>query len=971
VFAALTTEKDGLKLYASAAKNEANLSGVAKGDRAGDYDLVKNFNGRPTANDLLGTFGGSTEFAPSMFNGIDYSDMLNKALRGDGALPGYDGNTLVMLSSWGAAYTSTISSDNFKVAKNSYAIASFWIKTSDMNGKTAATVKVYDKDDKDDNQTLTIDTTGVTTSFETEKDIYNGWVPCFIFVENDTDNDKQFAIDFSFGNTTIKSATYEGGWVALADLQTLTVNEDVYKLASSGTYTALYSFKADEDKDDGKVMDEALGTSDIKSEISVPSSYNGLNGANSSFTSNASNPAYDASNTNKLAGLINRDYLDDYKNGAEILTSFNSAATNWNDVFGENCYQPLIIINNLRWYAEKAEANEDTYKDYYVEDENGTLEAPNGKKYKKADKWDEKETYYSLTDVVNYGFVGNSKTVSSDSYETVSVRVMVSGDAVAYIYLVDSNSPENILSYTTPAYTFYYDNEGNVLDVPFDADWKETDHRSHIIYSLRDDGLYENDGKVYANLYNLKKSFKNYKFEHEAFYNSKGEAVSFDNLVEGETYYTSADKTELASHYLVNSDGTRIYEYKDGGYYYIVDNVTSDIKVENFKDSYARYTYNEIDEKFLVKVENTNGEWVTVNFFLHTGSESKSYRLELWSGARDEDGVKDHKVEKNGAVAFDTSSYSVTSSNYSNILSEYENNIIYAYQKLLGDKLDEVESHDKNIAYYEKLAEKLLTEEQLKAVKATYDAKYYTYTLYDSEAYVPFNSTTAEDGETGYDYNSDDFDEVLAYFEYKDETQNSNNVFVDYSAVDQKISINTNTPDDGDDEEETTANGDIWLYVSSIVLVVVLLITLVAILVRDFLKKHRVKSGKKQNDKNVYRQRDRYIKKLHLVKNEEVEEPVAEETEEPVTEDTVEEPAEESVTEAPAEETVEQAEEPVTEEPAEEVAEPVTEEHVEEVAEPAPAPVEEPAEEPAPADEPAKEEIVENTETPNGNETNE
>ncbi|MDE6585863.1 MAG: hypothetical protein K2K80_04195, partial [Clostridia bacterium] len=33
--AALTTEKYGLKLYASAAKNEANLSGVAKGDRAG------------------------------------------------------------------------------------------------------------------------------------------------------------------------------------------------------------------------------------------------------------------------------------------------------------------------------------------------------------------------------------------------------------------------------------------------------------------------------------------------------------------------------------------------------------------------------------------------------------------------------------------------------------------------------------------------------------------------------------------------------------------------------------------------------------------------------------------------------------------------------------------------------------------------------------------------------------------------
>lgn len=921
VTAFLTTEKDGLKLYASSAMNEANFKGVAHGDRTGDYDLVKNFNGRPTKNDLLGTFSSNTSFTADLFDGIDYSSVLNDALRGDNALPDYDGNTLVMLSSWGAAYTSTISSDNFKVKAESYAIASFWIKTSDMNGKTAATIKVYDADDKDDSTSLTIDTTGVAYAFENQKDIYKGWVPCFVFVENDSDTDKQFAIDFSFGNTTIKSATYEGGWVALANLQTLTVDEEIYKLATSGNYTALYSFKTEDDDDDGKVMDDALGTSDIKSDIAIPSNYNGLNGANSSFTDNDNRQSYDASNTNPLAGLINRDYIGNYSNSTQILTSFNSAATNWDEAFGADCYQPLIIINNLRRYAEEESgATADTVTDYYVEDENGTIVTPSGKKYSKATEYDEDTKYYSLKEVVNYGFVGANKTISSDSYETISVKVMVSGDAEAYIYLVNSDEPQNLLSYTTPSYTFYYDNEGNVLDAEFDKDWKESEHRDHIIYTLRDDGLYARENKVYANLYNLKKSFKNYKFEHETFYNEDGQAVSFDNLVEGENYYTTADKTTLASHYLVATDGTRVYEFKNGAYYYIVDNVTSDTKVENFDQAYARYD-EALNEQFFVKVTNTEGKWVTVNFFVHSGSAAKNYRLEMWSGSRTETGVKTNGstsvVEKNGAVAFDTSSYSLSSSNYATVLGEYENNVIYAYQEVLGDKLG-ADAYGKNIAYYENLVnDGTITEAQIKSVLdrygIEYKAKYYAYTLYDSEAYIPFNSTTAEDGETGYDYNADDFNELLAYFEYNDKAQNSRNVFVDYSAVDQNISINRNTPDDDDDDEETTTNGDVWLYVSSIVLVVVLLITLAAILIRDYLKKRRIKKGTKQRSKNVYRQRDRYIKKLHLVKNEE-----AEETVEPVTEpDEVEpeaEPAEETVTEEPlpaddnAEEPVEETE---------------------------------------------------------------
>ena len=166
----------------------------------------------------------------------------------------------------------------------------------------------------------------------------------------------------------------------------------------------------------------------------------------------------------------------------------------------------------------------------------------------------------------------------------------------------------------------------------------------------------------------------------------------------------------------------------------------------------------------------------------------------------------------------------------------------------------------------------MLTETEVNAVKAqfNYNAKYYTYTLYDSESYVPFNPGTAEDGATGYDYNAGDFGETLAYFEYENKNDNSYNVFADYSAVDQSISLNNGT-DDGEDGEEDkdTESGDIWLYVSSIILVVILLITLISLLTRMLVKKYYKKSADDKKSKNVYRQRDRYIKKLHLVKNEE------------------------------------------------------------------------------------------------------
>lgn len=962
--AGLTTEKSGGKIYVSSLNDNGNYAGVTHNALDGTEKLPSgmNDNSRPTDNDLIGIYDFNYTFTAQ---DTVYFDKLNAALNFSGNLPKLtdeaQNNMLVMLSAYGAAYTATIDDGAFTVAEDGYAIVSFWVKTSDLDGNTAATVKIYDKDNDETNASFTIDSTGITTDVGDNEDIYDGWVQCFFFVHNDTDETKTFNIDFSFGNTYLASTSitsYKYGWVALANMQTLEITDTVFDLVTSGDYSATLTITDENAKNTGTAFDDAAGTSNIKTELSDPANYSGVNGGSSYVTDNSYLENFDSADTNSYSGLINREYFDKYDNNdlydkiAEAFNvSYTDAAALWNEVFGSTCYQPLIIINNLRTYADNAQANENSYTMYYVLVEDGYegdyVETTDGKRYRKVaadEAYDENVVYYSLKNVLNYGYIGATSTIAADSYTTISIKVKVSEGATAYVYLVDPDTRE-ILGYSTPEYSYWYDDEGNVLDEEYDSTWTDKEHLSHIVYTLRDDGLYEDaSGELYANLNNYTKVYNHYKFEHDSFYDADGNAIAYDNLVEGETYYrTKGDTSILAEHFLCATDGTRVYEYyveedeygsvKTYGYYYLVDStyvnddgdeVTTKVRgsaVKAFDTKYSRDYTNITAENapYFAVIGDTNGDWVTVNFVIHTGSESLSYRLELWSGARENTGLESSADKNGGMVVFDYSAYSVTESNYETLVAEYESNIIGEYKKILSDagKLGLVASNSENISYYEELFVSLSGDESIEWARVTelqngYKAFYYTFTLYDSANYVPFNANTAADGETGYDYTQSSYTETLAYFSY-DITDGgkvvSYNIFADYSAVDKDIDIGTVT----DDEEETTEDEPsytVWLLVSSIVLVVALLFTLLSLLVRDVIKRIRRKRGVKAQNKNMYRKRERYIKRLHLVKNEEESAEAPSDVEEtPAETPSVEEvPAE--VTEEPADgETAEEAHE--------------------------------------------------------------
>ena len=984
VTAGLTTEEEDGVTYASAANYEGNSSGLGS-IASTDYRLYKKATERHTDKDFLGLFTHNDTFTGKIKGDADknniYSNALNNALLGEKTtfkeLPNYtaESKMLVMYSFWGAAYTSSIVNDDkntFTLDAGEQMIVTFWVKTSDMNGKAAATFYIYDVEDTDKEyaQELNVDTTDITTDIDDEKDIYNGWVQCFFFVQNNTKEDnKTFKIDFHFGNTSIISASsYNAGWVALANMQTLKITEEVYNLTATANYTKKFQFSTDDKEKTNKKFADALGTYDITEEIALPDGYNGVNGGSSSVSDSDYSHYFDIWNTNHVAGLINRDTFNDADNKNydwdSILKSFSASATNWDEVFGKDCYQPLIIVNNLRRYADNAHANKDNYTDYYVLVDDGyvgdTVTDNAGRRYKKAgdEPFDEDETYYSFKEVVNYGFVGTNKTISSGATEIITVKVMVTEGATAYIYLVDTTTRE-IMGYSVPGYTFWYDDEGNVLDCEFDEELQEDDDKrdEHTVYEKQDNGLYKDkDGNFVANLYNLKKIYQKEKLKTYYYYDKNGDIKEFrgTRCEEGIEYYTDEECTKEAPHRLCNSDDKPIYEYnaEDGKYYYIVDGKVTDTEVGYFDTQYARYKYNTGDEdseslddaKYFVKVDPTgvdeNGQprWVTVNFVVRAGNNSKSYRLELWSGERDKVGEVDGNEKTDdtvsGAVAFDYSAYPVTSSNYENILrtdnDSYEKTIIAEYQELLAGHEDEFPlEEDATIKAYEKLAAQYLDESAYEELKKSYVAHYYTYSLYDTEEFIPYNKEVAEDGDTDYEYTAPD-SEDLAFFSNvtkdKDGKITSYNMFIDYSAVEKAIN-KTNAPTDNgsDSDDGTTPNaGDFWLQLASILLVVVLLFVLLALVARIIIKKIRRKKSLKNQSKNVYRKRKRYLRKLHIEEEEteEIDNPAllnSEETEEPVEEAHAEEVTEETpAPEAPAEATEEPVEEtPVEEAPAE------------------------------------------------------
>ena len=729
----LTKETSGSNAYTSE-DIDANLSD--------DKTEGKNIAKQTTVTELRGLADGNKYLAEILKS--DFEDYAY----GDSKL-------VFLLSTNGAAYTARLA--DIPLASGERLLLSFWVKTSKiMTGRTGAGATLVDGENKTAISPFDTTTLAGVDIDDERTDINHGWTQCFFFVSNDTDTDKTFHLELTYGPTTIVGTDrydYGQGYAAFANFDAKRLTKTELSYASTGDRAVSVSLTGR--VADTTVFDTVSAASDIKSGLALPANFTGIVAGSKNIVSDGvDNYVPDTVYTGLLNAQYAKDYLENGDNNdwinrlgtvAPETVDEKSAKEWWNSVFGDTTVagaaarQPLVIVNA------------------------GATAAP------------------------SYGYFAKTATVSANSYQKISMRVKLSRNAKAYIYLTDASDVtkgyNTTLSANAPKVTYWYDDDGNICS----KDPSEKD--SEILYYLADNGLYtnakENDGKYYANLHN----------------------------------YTEENGN------LVTKEGTTAFYGNEGKYYAYYDENKNEYKqvVENLPVNIARYDYSNQDfgqGAFTSVIEidgaGNEGRWIDVAFYVHTGSEAKTYRLEVFAGSRynESTGIPAY------SYAFFDRFVSESTSNYDAILSEAVTN--------LKEKND--------VAADENLGEDV--------------ALYYTFTFYDSASYTRYDATLDEDelGNPYGSYKQSSHEEQLIALKYADGGELTgapvSALFLDYAATEVTVEqddLGNDDDSDSDDNENKNplSTGDILLIVSSSLLGVVLIFAIVAIVVRRVLAKRK------------------------------------------------------------------------------------------------------------------------------------
>ncbi|MBQ8295469.1 MAG: hypothetical protein IJX87_03435 [Clostridia bacterium] len=521
-----------------------------------------------------------------------------------------DDKILMLLSAHGASYTAK-SNQIFSVPEDGYLAVSFFVKTSDMNGFTGAGVTLHDGNNK--NEFTSIDTTTIDpVEIGSNEDVYQGWQQCFFFVKNETDTEKDFTLSFSFGPTTVIGTTknqYYAGFAAFTGFTQKEMTAAEFESASSGTYTKIVSLTGtvtEAEGDSGFDSAAIVPSGAIEEGFANPKNYKGVYSDSAYITNDGMDMTV---NQNKTAGLLNKEYADNY---GDIISAMQEDGS-WSTLFGNDATQPLVIYNG--------------------EGENA------------ADK--------------PYGFIGQSTTVAANTYKTVSLRVKVSANANAYVYLIDMDDDTHASALSIDRkITYWYDEDGNVCSV--DPSSEDFNNKKDVALKLQANGLYKVNAS-WEGAANVAQEDNVYYANLQA-YEGFGKEVDL-KVAEGGASYNYNDKWDNEG-----VDGVAYY-YKDGNYHadracsgkYIVKDLS---EIADLPTRYEATT----SEGFMFKVAPTNGDWAIVTFYLHTGATAKNYRLEVWNGDRTGGTVAEDSYVIFDAYTFDD----VDETSFADLLKEKE-----------------------------------------------------------------------------------------------------------------------------------------------------------------------------------------------------------------------------------------------------------------------------------------------------------
>lgn len=787
--------------YAVDAGVTLNSLTFANAGIAGAEKISADNNNFDTANDKTGVFAKNSVNTASesneYFKAVWESDFAS-------SYPFAGTNDVLMLFSAGkTAYEATTGTITLKA--NSSALYSVWVKTSKIpSGATGAGISYTETDaagnakSEDDEKTALLSSIDSTAGTKTEVDdtaggkkenIFGGWQQCTLLFENDTENDKYFTLTFTYGATAddAEKTAYGAGYAAFTNLEAIGSNliaadanpftqSDYF---STGTYAAKKTFSDSEEGAGFAAFDSRAYSADntkkgIENGFADLANYKGVWGGSGNVTSSPDPNADNGIDNNPYAGLVNKNFAADYVAGGRY-----SGVAGLNEIFGaassvfDQAAEPLMIYN------------------------------------KDANK--------------SYGYLASSSvSIPSDSYKTISVRVKTS-NAKASIYLIDADGEDNAsLALATPKVSYWYDKTGNVCtkDPKNDKTFKSSTDTALYLNSR---GLYEvnakwsNDAslqnKYYANLSNYEEDEDGNLLVADGGvqYNYVASAWSNEGT-DGIAFYHK-DGEEKGIYYADKACTVRVYDLND----LVKAGKLTPRTIASEAQGTAALEYKEIE---------TNGEWRTYTFYIHTGSEAKNYRLEVWSGTRD----NKSEFEAGSYVMFAADNRTeLTSDTWSSMLRETVESA-------------KTQSHLSDEEFYKSAA-----------------VRYYAFSFLDSAKFLRYDSSLDKDdignAYTSYDSTSDTYKfdpdkkaDYVTYLAYESEDHEQKITFADYSKTDVSVTADAkdDNSSDGDDKDDTSSSGmNGWLFASSIVLAAVLLLAMVSIAVQRIVKKkNRTKAPK-------------------------------------------------------------------------------------------------------------------------------
>lgn len=651
---------------------------------------------------------------------------------------------LMLFSAKGVNYTAK--SPEFSVEANTKLLLSFFVKTSAMHGVSGASITLNDGLNK--TSFNAIDTTAITATTVGDKEIYEGWQQCLFFINNTTDSAQDVSLTFNFGSTAIlgtSASAYKEGFAVFSGFKTKTLSNQEFTFASETAYAKVVTLNGD-DASTG-AGDSGFDTATNLQSQNIKDGFaipqNYKGVYSDSMYVNSANSSSDV-NAYANAGLLNKEYADKY--GA-ILSNLDATNPTWENIF-PYATQPLVIYND------------------------GTF----------TDK--------------SYGFVGPTTTISANSEKAVSLHVKTSANATAGIYLVDmSDDTRTSLLSIGRNQTYWYDENGNVCDI--DPKSEDFDKNKNVALKLQPNGLYRVNPKwQHATGIDAEQDFANLA-------NYKADADNNLLIADGGVSYEYTDSWRHEG-----NDGIAFYGYNATNKTAFADeNKTVDVKdFSLIPNLTARHQAREATASNYFEL-NTNGELVEVNFFIKTGSEAKSYRLEVWSGTRDGSTVN----PANSYVYFDIYGYP-----FKNNTKKYKEE----YKQANDADMPENENYFEN-----------------------------TFSFYDSAKFLRYNESLDENkvGNQYDDYDSTTYTTSVAYMRYEHLTEKYKyyEIFTDYST--QDVVVETDKEDVEEDTSDDTTNEatdmNPWLLISSIAVAGVLIFAVTLIVIRKSISFYRKKHG--------------------------------------------------------------------------------------------------------------------------------